>query len=268
METHSLKLLCGLEAEITPMLGKHQRLVNAEGMVSGRSLNLLVASCTTRIGDKSPVTEEDVKLLPVGEKKKLLVNIRQLSNDWDPEFKFVLDWKDPATGETKKQTLEVEIPKAFDERGYRKMKEDGTFELGPAGEPEEEKAATWAELMKLKVRRVRLPKSGKLVEFSLLDGAGEARGHKNPRKSHMLTLIEIRDPKELLAKETGTGYNKTSLDLDELPWRDIEFLRRVMIDAEPNMDTELQIVHPATEETEAINLVSIPAFFFPSVEHL
>lgn len=202
------------------------------------------------------------------DRKKILVELRQFSLDFQQEFSFLYKYKDSAG---KKQ--EVEIFVNLEEEG-----EDGQFPFtAPKYRDEtslnavEMDFAEYSEVLANKQIKVTLPKSGEEIRFTQLDGNGEAIGaatKKTDRSSH--TLLKMRNPVKFVQKSEGKDFVPVQLDLDKLSYKDIEFLRKEIKSWEGNVDTETIFEHPegdaapSGEKEVVLDLLSTTAFFFSS----
>lgn len=119
-----------------------------------------------------------------------------------------------------------------------------------------------------KVRTFKLPKSGQVVTYTILDGEGEARiQHIKERSSH--TAIQARRPTVQFLSGSGNP-TPMALNLDSLSLKDIEALRKDMEAQEGDIDTVVVLSHPKAElvdpeyRTMKVDLTQEVAFFFPS----
>ena len=141
--------------------------------------------------------------------------------------------------------------------------DDASFAI----KPYKEQATSYAAINK-KVELV-LNKTGKKVQFTMLDGFGEKVGistKKDERSSH--TALMMRNQVEF--RKTANDIVPIKINLDSLPLSDIEQLRSAVKEHEGKVPTEIRFEHPESElkppheKYVVIDLLAQMAFFFPS----
>lgn len=248
-QTFKFKLVSGVEAEVTELTGKHQRILTQrlKGQTHSDRLNLLLADVLVRVGSFKAIDLDFVENMLSEDRRLALLMARQFTMDFEDKFKFTYEYEG-MDGST--QTHDLEIP----------LKDDGTFPIHPMKIQFDEYADIERE------RFVTLPKSGIKVKYVLLDGKGERIGiqaKKDERSSH--TILEMRRPQ--YEKEEGVWLK---LPLDDLGLKDIEALREDMKSAEGRVDTEIKFEHPDAENREpsekwvVVDVLGTVNFFFPS----
>lgn len=277
--THTFPLTCGVQCEITELTGEQQEILTIQ---DGRShtdkLNAMILSILVRVGSLSgsDLNEEFIKNMLGADKKRILTEARQYSLGWQDSF--VLPYEYTIDGEGGEETLteEVEIPLPSKHFAFKYLQVDKEV-------PDEENEgqtktiqvdASYTEYAEIdRKRRITLPRTGLLVEFTLLDGKGEQRGantKKKARSSH--TLIAMRNPVYFEDKVDGKSKIGVSLveRLSKLPIMDIEALRDAIKKYEGEVKTEITFEHPdadnkpASEKRVKMDVLNTIVFFFPS----
>ncbi len=256
--THVFKLTSGVECEVREMTGKHQRILTEQkNKKIGENLNEVIEDVLVRVGSVTTIDSKFVENLLASDRKKILTECRQFTMDFDPEFKFTYDYiaKDKSK---QKFELAIDLKDGFPSRNLMVEQE---------GELVEASYSEYSEINK-KVTLV-LPKSGKQIQWTILDGLGEMTGaatSKAERSSH--TALKMRNPVELV--KTDAGFTPIQINLDTLSFKDIEAIRSSIKKIEGNVDTEIQFEHPeaelkpASEKMVTVDVLSVLAFFFPS----
>jgi hypothetical protein len=244
---HTTVLLSGVEAEYTEFTGLQQRLLSQKSNAMSKNLDEVVKSILIRVGDINVIDDAFVNEMLVGDKKKLLVDARQASLDFEPTFKFDYEYEN-AENKLVPHPLEINIEEGFDTKKYKQQ------------------VTNYSELKKLCM--VDLPRSGLTVSYSLLDGKGEAIGYKIPKnKINTHTPIIMRNPK--VVSEKGIAVSAPYiLDLDRLPLKDIEALRTDIYENEGDIDTTISFEHPLPKMGDAnivkVDVLNVISFFYPS----
>lgn len=264
MTTHSFKGLTGIDFEVNRMQGKHQRLVSQkENGIAAGSLNVILADLIIKIGSiqMSTLTEKEridlVKRIPSEERKKLLFEIRQLTNKFKDEFVFTYKYKSKNLSTLNQQlthSVKVPIMSIVSEKAY------------PYQSDELDTLLTEFE--------VALPESGETYKYNLNNGYSEeiAASDKNP-SSH--TLILMRQPKlkkttnkqgEPLKEPVWLITNADTLDKMEID--DIETLRFDMKEKEGRFNSIFVFDHPEAHlmgdnKEVSLDLLQLPVFYFP-----
>lgn len=234
----------GVECEVAELTGKEQRLLTEQKHKKfTEKLEDVLVSVLKRVGNNHTISEEFVKTMLSEDRKAVLWKARMISVE-EPTFNFGWDYVDQ---NDKKQThpLAVDLTVDYQWKPYYKQ---------------------WKEYDEID-RQVTttLPKTQKVITFTLLDGVGERAGNatkKDERSSH--TPILMRNPTELIE---GTPVK---VNLDKLPLKDIEHLRKAIKEHEGKVPTEVRFEHPDAEykaqheKDVVLDLLGQLAFFFPS----
>lgn len=254
--THTFKLPSGVECELSELTGKQQRILTEQNKKPhNEKLAEMLASILVRIGTKVNVDEKFIKEdMLICDRNAALVEARQFSLDFEKEFVFMHTYKG-ADGAKHEVEISEDIP-------------DGRFPMHAVKKLNDKKKfvpANYAEYSDIEKHiTIELPRSKKKVRFTLLDGTGEKIGvstSKTSRSSH--TPIKMRIPVYFEKKEKG-GEIPVSLNLDSLPIKDIEYLRKQIKEYEGRVDTEIIFDHPVEDKNEVLDVISAVAFFFPS----
>ncbi len=244
MKTHVFTLLCGLEAEVTKMTGKHQEMLTVNGnKFFEKKLLDLCKDVLVRVGDKTTFTDADIKQLYVADRKLILFETRQFALNHDPVFKFDYEYTDN-NGRKKKHPMEVTMP--------------DTEELKT---PFKAQVKSWDEMEKTVA--VELEDLGETVYFEMLDGYGEARGAAVPKnKWSANTAIRMRNLHKM--KKTEADTVAVAVEPNTLSLLDIEKVRATIHEHEGRIDTEIMFEHPETGEDVTIEALGTLGFYFPS----
>ncbi len=267
MKTHTFTLPSGVECEVKELTGKHQRILTEQKSKKlGDNLNEVLVDTVVRVGTYSEITLEFIQGMLAADRKKVLVELRQFSFDYEPKFSFKYDYlgaDSQGREEKKSEDMEVDLSDkvSVDEDG--KEVRVSVFGVKPYATQYKEYAEVKKDIT------ITLPKSGKKVMYRLLDGFGEQVGmntKKADRSSH--TPILMRHPREFI--KTPGGETPIILNLDTLPIKDLEALRVSIKENEGQVDTEFRFEHPdaenkPTEEKQVVvDILGVLAFFFPS----
>lgn len=258
MRTHTFKLTCGVECEIKELTGKEQRLLTEQGKKLGVGFDNMLKSIIVRIGSETAIGDDIISRLLAPDRKLILFEARQFSLDNEPMFKFDYPY---TTRSGVKATHELEIDVSEGVPTKPLMVNDGNGGL---------MEAAYKEYSEIEMHDTfQLPKSGKRVVWTLLNGAGERSLltiKKEERSSH--SMLKARNVREYVASKNGEVL--VSCDLDSLGLKDIEALRTRISKVEASVDTSLIFEHPEAEykrgeEKEVtVDMTATVAFFFPS----
>ena len=240
----------GVECEVREMTGKEQRLLTEQdGKKFAAKLNDVLRNIIVRVGNKTHLTDEDITTLLSEDRKCILWNARMFSVGED---KFTFEYK-YIDKDRKEQVLplEVDLNDEQPDKPYKKQ---------------------WSSLETIEKKvLITLPRCGKKVQFTMLDGLGEGVGastKKSELSSH--TPIYMRCPVEFMPTQDGKTETPLKLNLDKLSLVDIEFLRSSIAEHEGKFHTELRFEHPEaelkgpSEKFVVTDLLGEMAFFFPS----
>lgn len=269
--THTFTLPTGIVCEVKEFTGKEQEILTATNKKTHtEKLNELLKSIIVRVGSNNKIDDNFLDQMLECDKRFILVEARQFSMDFEPDFVFVYKYTD---SNGKKAEFEL-----------REKIKDGHFPMfpmqlmNPAYDPDTENEdvpqfipANYEDYSEVdRHYYTKLPKSGMMVRLSHLDGKGNAilqAVDKDKRTSS--TIIQMRNP---VYFEQGSGDNKVpiQLNLSKLSFKDIEHLRSVIKKMEGRVDTEIMFEHPeadskpAGEKEVIMDVLGTVAFFFPS----
>lgn len=259
MRTHIFKLPSGIECEIVELATSHQEDLtsNSRNESHIEKLEKVIKDITLRVGSVQNPSKEFVSDMLACDKKKILVEARNFSMDFDP-FVFVYEYTDKNNN---KKEFKLELP--IDENSF------------PATPVKRLVGDEWVDANYTEYSEVikdvftKLPRTGTDVRFTMLDGKGEriaATYTKNTINSS--TPVIIRRPvKFQIAKDSKSIPIK--LEVSKLPMKDTEHLRSLIKQVEGEVDTVISFDRPeddATGNTASvqIDIIQTTAFFFPS----
>lgn len=255
--THTFTLPSGVECEVTEMDGRHQRMITEQSKLTHtEKLHAVLADTIIRVGSNHNINVAFIAQMIACDAKAAMVEVRQFSVGEDV-VKFTWEYVD-SEGVSRHHKEEVKIPEGKFPTKTLKVK-------NAEGELVDASYAEYPDIVR-KINIV-LPRSGKKVTFSLLDGRGEKIGiatKKSERSSH--TLLKMRTP---TYKEDG-GTTDILLDFDRMSLMDIEYLRGQIKEHEGDVDTTVIFEHPESElmgrseKYVTEDLLGMVAFFFPS----
>jgi uncharacterized protein YacL (UPF0231 family) len=261
MNTKKIKLPSGVECIISELLGKHQRLLtqkNGEDVTG--NFNEVLVSIIQELGDIKSVALSDVQGMLAPDRKEVLVQARHLTMGKNEPFNFNFEYYDKVIGRKEKLALSYDFIESgdFPVTEVKKLDADGKVVIA--------NYTKFSEIVK--EFEIVLPRSKKLVSFTMLDGHGEtivAETKKKNRDSHL--PLRARKVKEIVVVDKqgkDKKPTKVNLNLDTLPLKDIAVLRNTIQELEGRVDTEIAFEHPETEEMTYQDALGSLAFFFPS----
>lgn len=234
--THTFKLLSGVECEVREFTGEHSELFTKENVMKGTFIEKMLLAVIVRVGSEEKIDAHFVKSMLSGDRIKVLFEARQFTQGF-PE------------------TYEVGVE-------FGKRKQFFSFNMEDFEEkPYQFQCKEYEEVLEKQKVNVELPKSKKKVYFYLLDGHMEQNVRKiNTDKATYLTEVGIRKP--CFLDEKG---NETLLNMKPLSLMDVNYLNAEMLFQEGTVDTTARVVNQndPTEERQ-INLIAMKDFFFPS----
>ena len=256
METHKFKLLSGVECEIGKLMGKHQRLfTQSEFTKDGKGANMAIADILVKLGNKTSVTEDEVNRMLSQDRNQILIQARIFSLRRHKVFKFDFKYENE-NGKMITEPMELDV-------------EAGDFQTREYKQQFESYDEIWNKLKSGRWASTTLEDCGKEVFFKPMDGISEnkvANFSKKRRSSH--TLISVHNPTYHHVAEGEEGKKKEGaliqLNLDELSMDDIEDLRVAIKEEEGFQDSKAIFENPESGQDDEVDVLQIPAFFFPS----
>lgn len=255
--THTFKLCSGVEMEVSEWTGKHQRILTQKrkGKSHEDNLHEIMADVTVRVGSKRDITPEFIANMLDCDRKLALVETRQFTMSHEPSFTFKFEYTSDETGNKCEYIHEEDLPEGkFPSKKLQKLNE--------AGELVDVQYTEYNEIEKDVF--ITLPRSQKQVRFTMLAAASTI--DRKDVSSH--TPIKQRRPVYFYKAEKDTV--PVGLNLDDLSYQDIEYLRKAIKDFEGACHTEIQFAHPEADMKQGkdkevtINVLGSVAFFFPS----
>lgn len=282
-KTGTVVLTSGIEAELVGLQGKHQAMITINDEAKRRKgIDQMLLSCLKRLGEKTSFTIEDVQNLLSADRKKLLFELRNISNNDDKSFIF--DYEFPTQGGKKlKQRYTVDFLKDdFPCTPYgwvkEKMIEDYKLKNGITKElkEEEEKEAIsepfpimftdYEEIIALSEIWTKLPECGISVRWNMLNGKEEIKYSKLLQVASITSHTQIEMRRPVFENTDLESKPIQKVPLDDLSLNDIEALRRDIMDKEGNVDSFVVVQYKNDVSIQSqVDLVATPAFFFSSL---
>lgn len=246
METHVFKLLTGVECEIRNILGEDQEVFTSQKNIKdGTFINKFLKAIITRIGSKTNITNKDIDEMLSGDRRLVMLEIRNFENDFDTNFEF--NYKFSSDGKTLEHPVKIDFAEV-ERKPY--TLEDGT----PIDCKE------YSEVLELKKQKVLLPKSNQVIYFEFLDGAKEFEILKHDKTTiSVLTDLKIRKP-----TYTKDG-NTFSLDLAKQRGKDLGILRKAIKSREGDIDTMVRFIDPYSSNQVTFDAMHVTDFLFPDI---
>lgn len=278
--TETFTLLSGVSCTVQELVGEHEaNLTSKKDSVREKALDRMLEDCIVQLGNKDTITLNDAKRLLEADRKHALIVIRQLSNDYDPVFKFSYEWP-LRGGQREKFEYDVNFSYAvFDKDGVdmamlstedaKKEKVDVYHsQVNFKGRTYKKQYKNYSEIVNDLNREVILPRSGRTVRYSLLNGEANDLYSKNYADADDFTshdFIYMRQPVYVDADSKG-GEQLIKVDLNIMLHMDINALRSSILEEEGTFDTIMTIPHKKRpDEVKRVDLLGIAAFFFPSL---
>lgn len=279
----------GVKFGMLSLLGEHQRLITEQDEKKRRSaIDDMLLSCISYIGNKEKVTKEDIENLLSMDRAYALFELRKFSNKRSPNFVFDYEFPVDKTGNRRKQRYEVIFDKKdFPTRPYSwvldVMAKEYIEKNGITSDTLEDEVVedlcknvelfpviydSYQEMLSIhKYQKTKLEDSNVEVSWQLLDGKYEKvySINNSSKRATSHTQLLLRKP----TYNDGTFKEEQKLPdlpLDRLSYDDIEQLREEILKREANIETSVVIQYK--EDASSIvqlNLISVPAFFFPSL---
>lgn len=312
------KLLSGVRCVVQEFTGAFEEDFTSENAQKQKSaLDNMLLDCILELGTKtkSEISIKDIRNMPSGDRQFALICIRQLSNDFDPNFVFKFEFP-VINGEKQKYEYKVNFSVSeihIEESGIDKKstkEESDSAPLLPSEKislksstvyPEKQEgelkqyldsknigpenltspsANFEAKRYKQQVedyrqfdheRDIQLP-CGEKLRIEILTGNLESdysqrieHNRKNNRSnlsSH--DMIYMRNPRIVREKDGKEQLIKPTLST--FVHRDLEFIRKNILEEEGKIDTLIVIQNPVHPEyKERVDLLLQPAFYFPSL---
>ncbi len=263
MITHRFTNLSGVEYEVTELNAKHQRIISEDGAMNINQFDEVLSDVIVKVGSTNVANLSDdarfafIKKLPSDDRRKALFEARQLTNDFNNDFYFKFQYESAQKhikGTKLEEWIQVNVSNVILERPYlNPVEEIDQFVFDYEG---------------------IFPRSGEQYKFTLSNGFSE---ELKLGKASSHTPILLRQPK---LKKTVNKHGEplkepvwlmmNSDTLDKLSTKDIEHLRKHIHDTEALFDSSISFPHPEAEylpmneRRVRMDLLSVPAFYFPS----
>lgn len=279
----------GVEMEYQTLVGRHQKMITTNNEAKRKKGFIdMMTDCIKRIGSETDPKEIEkiVKVMLTEDIRMALIEIRQLSNSRKPDFNFTYEFP-IRNGKRRREQFNFEFTsEQLKVRPYpwvlEVIKEEFAQKNDGRQPSQDELDRLCADIpvvysdyhkmiQECQIRKVTLPESGVEVEWSHLNQELEERVGRflgvEDTSSH--TMLEIRKPTfemEVSSPEGAKHNPRTAVPLDELGFMDIEHLRGDMLDNEGKIDTTIVVQYKDDPSSvQQLDLVTIPAFFFPSM---
>lgn len=276
----------GVSITMQNLIGEHQALITSSDEKKRRNaIDQMLLGCITRIGNNYNVTIEDIGRLLSQDRAWALFELRQFSNRRSPNFIFDYEYPVDDNGSRRKQRYEVIFNREdFPQRPYfwvfSKMVEEykkennlpDDYKLSENQEGfilEKEYPVMFEDYKEMldiyKVQQLVLEDSGVTVIWEMMDGNKEKEYAKHVNKKQLSSHDQLlqRNP----VYDDGSGSEiLPKLPINELSQDDIEQLREDILSKEANIDTSVVLQYKEDARTTVnLNLLTVPAFFFPSL---
>lgn len=283
-KTRSIMLTSGPMAEITALVGKHQRMLTEKGKNLHDKMNDVLADVLLSVegidleGMQAYQKARFVESMLSSDRRKLLEEARQLSQSSNPTFNYVHEYKKPngqkasaefvislIDEENREAVIENILEKFEDKDKFRPIVERlnrvGCFPTRPCLILHSDYNSV------LDNKKIVFEVGGELegykIRFTMLDGKLEKAVKPENMSSH--TIYEIR---QLQYSENGETWLKFQRnELDQLSMDTLDAIRHTIEKYEGDLDTVEVIPNPdeTSEEAEIkVDLMGQVGFFFPS----
>lgn len=283
--TDELTLLSGIKCKIQELTGEHEgNLTSSKENIRKNAMDRLLEDCILELGDVVGPNMNHIKRMLEADRKHALIAIRQLSNDYDPNFNFFFEFPSK-NGQKDKQKFNVDFTYAIMQtENFDKVKNEVTITQTPIlfegevpknkkpvnfeAKPYWKKFKTLDEIRDEQDQIFVLPRSGRKVIWSLLTGELKASfiensKFQNDNNSH--DLFKMRNCRYVETDEKGQK-SYIQIDFKTMIYKDIEALRAEILSKEGSFDTLLVIQNQKdSTQKERVDLLDQPAFFFPSL---
>lgn len=264
--TKEIQLVSGPTASLRKLVGKHQRLLTEGDKVNtGEGINEVIADILEGVSgmSRSDITPKFAATILDPDRRKILLEARQFSVRDNHKIDFEFKWE----GESERFAYNgVPIdPAGFKEHPLMRPTEATRHLPLHQWEWEPVRYESYAEVLaEGQHMQGTLADLGKVVRWWRLNGVMEATALKIPKKQRSVhTIIKQRRPNEV--QQAGNGDDLLlGVNLDRLSYDDINDLYKAMLLSEGDLDTSLTIYHPNNGQSLEVDLLTLPAFFFPS----
>jgi len=267
----------GVAFTVVNYTGKQQRLISElTPENSNAKLNELLLSSIRRIGSNQKLTADYFNTLTSVDRKFMLVVGRQHTLKYKESFEFTYTWP-VSPGDQTKQTDSHNIsftsenfpvtPPIWMREYLSKQKEDG-IDYNPDGhnKPFPILYDSYEEMLAAnKERRGTLPEADCQYKWELITGARELEKSKSEAKININDQFPIHRAMYLFGVSQDGKEVWRAIDPEETDMLDVEHLRVEFQNVEGNIDTMLSIKKLNSRDVANVDLLTVPAFFFPSL---
>lgn len=236
----------------------------------------MLLDCTLKIGNKvrSEISDKHIVNMPAEDRRLAMLIIRQLSNDFDPVLRFSYEFP---LDKQRKEKFQFAVDFTFGVldfdgtllptfEGQKITDEMRSLHYNFKARPYKQQVTDYSEFQY--ERDLILPRSGQTVRIGINTGGTDT--HHSEQKIQLAQEVNSHDfiykrmPK-IVGKDAAGNEQLLKLDCGKLTGFDLEFIRRNILEEEGSLDTLMVIENPRTKKQVTVDLLQIPAFYFPSL---
>lgn len=270
----------GVPVTLQAFVGKHQAIItNNDAEKRKEGIAEMMADCIVSLGNVPNPSKDVLNKLLINDRAYILFETRQESNTENDSFTF--DYEFASQGKKRKQRYKIEFNKEdFPQRPYKwvhdAMVETYRIENELTGDLTQSDFDNLAVLdfpqiydsydqmlEDQKKRELILPSCKVKIEWHLVDVKREDMYTRGKTQTNSHDQLLMRSPMYYEGEKKvvlGVGA------LSQMSIPDIEAIRKSIMETEGNIDTSVVIRYGDDDSTSTqINLIAIPAFFFPSL---
>jgi len=260
----SIATLTGVEVGIMSATGMEQEVLTTSDNIEN-ALPQFLLNCIEYLGDKkqTDLKLEDIRQLLPADINKILWDIRKISvskNFVSIKYEFPLH-------NNKRPIVDAEVDLDQYDKSFKVaswVKEGGENKLID-GLPVIYNS--YSEMLKAnQFHKLKLPDCGVDVRFEIATQSRIDHISSFTKKKGSNFQISVHSPVYFEKVKNSENEKPITLPLLDLGTEDIEALRQKIRDVNPDADTTFVIQHPFDSgNVQQLNLVSMPAFYFPSL---
>lgn len=240
------------------LTGAEQQILTSKNGSMTDKINSILKNIVVSVGGDGDITDKLLDKLLAADRQAIMWMAQRFTYDFEDTIKLKIKYEG-----------EFEIREGDEVKKYKDITVDEEIPLHDSpftAYPVDMSSTPYMEINT--EREFTLPKTGELIRYNLLDGAGE-RIMAADKDTSYLTSMKGRRPRRVTTSKSGNEV-PISLDLARLNIRDVEALRADMEANEGKVDTIVTFGHPHAELVEPryrekmVNIMAEPGFFFPS----
>lgn len=268
----------GVPFIVRNLIGGDQRILS-ENEKGGNGFNVMLAGALLKLGDVEgdKITPAFVERMLANDRRFALVTLRQHTLKYNPVFNFNYEWPlEQGSRDKDVQEYEVNfnqesfpcIPYYWVREEIEKIKEKNPdYDVIKDGFPK--MFESYEQVIEKRTITGTLPESEEEYEWYMLDGTTERNFQKVLTVDNITsnTQLEMRRVKVKWINDTKKNAKPVlvNFDIDSADMLDVEHIRKEIRGKEGLIDTWLTIRNQTNARKETrVDLVSLPAFFFPS----